>query len=676
VCQRNVSSFDSEENTGSASEVTVDTAASVTNHHGTEGQEAREDGISSIANDDDEFLRLPSGPLVDAKNTCQSHSVVISADSATTAVSTAENDSIPCMENVFDNENLVHSRKIASADASRAHLGTSESRANGHCHDSDSVQRDLLPNTIAVPPSEQSAAFVSMLSTTVSADLAATVVSSLPPPPPFATACLVDEGVSQLPPPIQVCADADQVVITVEAVTDTVTAKSADEITNKRRFRRMVGVLASFTIFLLAILLVIPTQVQKANHRASNNTVSSINATQDIFENRTRVLLDFFNTRTLTGRILANNNTTDDDDASFDMEMLHGEELAVQYLVYADSLQLWPHDGLSRFRLVQRYALLTIRFQQSLTADWPSANSGKNGKNATWLQAMDECDWEGVTCETDPDGRRTVVELDLLATGLQGTISPDLGLLSSLRRVDLSSGTLAGSLPPSIGQWSLLETLDVSLNQLTGSLPETIGQWLNISFVSVAFNQLVGSLPETVKQWSNLTVIDMSSNQLTGTLPLGMSHWTNAMSISLADNQMRGTLPSTLTSWTQLTQFNVADNKLSGTIPDFVGNWTSLSLLYLGNNTLTGSLPDSLQHLTALNSLDVSNNHLTGTITVSMFGDWSNVTFALLQGNNFTGTIPATICGTGPMGMYLLVDCLLKAQCSCCLCVRTKSNEF
>jgi Leucine rich repeat len=596
------------------------------------------------------------------------------ADSVTT-----ENHDNPRWDTAFVNENLVPSRKIASVDASTAPLGTestrfaSESPESSNCHGNDSaLANSNLPNTITVPPrSEQSTAFVSLLSTTFSADLA-TVVSS--PPPPFATACLVDEGASQLQLPIQVCADANQVVITVEA-TDAVTAKSADEITNKRRFRRMVGVLASVTIFLLGILLVIPTQVQKANHRASNNTVSSINAAQDIFENRTRVLLDFFNTITLTGRILANNDTTDDDDVS--LEMFHGEELAVQYLVYVDSLQLWPRDDVSRFRLVQRYALLTIRSQQSLTADWPSANSGKNGKNATWLKAMDECDWEGVTCETDQDGRRrTVVELGLSRTGLQGTISPDLGLLTSLRRVALSSGTLVGSLPPSIGQWSLLETLDVSVNQLTGSLPETIGQWLNISFVSVEFNQLVGSLPETVKQWSNLTTLNMSSNQLTGTLPVGMSHWTNAMSISLADNQLRGTLPSTLTSWTQLTQFNVADNKLSGTIPDFVGNWTSLSLLYLGNNTLTGSLPDSLQHLTTLDSLDVSNNHLTGTISDSLAGDWSNVTFASLQGNNFTGTIPATICDTGPTGMYLLVDCLLKAQCSCCLCVKMKGNEF
>jgi hypothetical protein len=60
---------DSEENT--AREVTVDTAASVTNHRCMEEEEAREDEVSSAIDNNDEHLRLPGGQLVDAKNTCQ-----------------------------------------------------------------------------------------------------------------------------------------------------------------------------------------------------------------------------------------------------------------------------------------------------------------------------------------------------------------------------------------------------------------------------------------------------------------------------------------------------------------------------------------------------------------------------------------------------------------------------
>jgi len=54
------------------------------------------------------------------------------------------------------------------------------------------------------------------------------------------------------------------------------------------------------------------------------------------------------------------------------------------------------------------------------------------------------CDWTGVTC----DSRGHVIYLLLSNSNLTGIISPAIGNLSALRRLDLHSNQLSGSIPP------------------------------------------------------------------------------------------------------------------------------------------------------------------------------------------------------------------------------------
>jgi len=54
------------------------------------------------------------------------------------------------------------------------------------------------------------------------------------------------------------------------------------------------------------------------------------------------------------------------------------------------------------------------------------------------------CNWTGVTC----DSRGRVIYLLLSNSNLTGIISPAIGNLSALRRLDLHSNQLSGSIPP------------------------------------------------------------------------------------------------------------------------------------------------------------------------------------------------------------------------------------
>jgi hypothetical protein len=587
-------------------------------------------------NDDvSDTLRLQCGQVVDAKNTCQSFSLI--------AALAAENE-------------YTGLNEIPTAEATNNASGSPRQRS----------QTSEVPPTVPIPPIDciTSAPVVSFLSSlaygSAHGDQVSLVRDSVVVIPPFATACLVHESTVSSPLVIRLPAGNSAPVLTTTSLPrgDIPTSPQSKR---KARLVWCVAVLVPFGVLIPLILVAIRfIPIRKAAIPSLTPTVTTESTESG---NRTRAILDFINNHTLTGRTIRasmqrTNLETD----------LYGEELAVDWLIHDDPLQLSPDALWERFRLLQRYALLTIRFQQSLTADWPS-----NGSNSTWLSTVEECAWQGIGCQNVTirgTMQGVVTKLDLAYTGLQGTLSPELGLLSSLVSFVTSSDALTGSLPKSIGQWSLLESFDVSYNELSGSLPDTIGQWKNIAFVSVSMNLLRGTLPTMMAQWSNLTYLDLMENEFTGALPNDMGGWTKVDYIVVAYNRLRGTLPSTLRRLTALTVLYAQSNSFSGTIPDTLGNWSNLVLVNLANNTLTGSLPASLNLMSNLMSFDVSNNRLVGTVSELIAGGWKNLSIASLQGNNFTGTIAASICNTSrtrPV-VYLWVDCVLAEQCSCCAC--------
>jgi hypothetical protein len=68
-------------------------------------------------------------------------------------------------------------------------------------------------------------------------------------------------------------------------------------------------------------------------------------------------------------------------------------------------------------QIIQRYALATLFY---------STNGDKWTENEFWLGDGNECEWEKVSCTTK------VSRLDLMSNNLQGTLPPEIGLLSKL----------------------------------------------------------------------------------------------------------------------------------------------------------------------------------------------------------------------------------------------------
>jgi hypothetical protein len=388
-----------------------------------------------------------------------------------------------------------------------------------------------------------------------------------------------------------------------------------------------------------------------------------------------------------------------------------------------------------RFRIRQRYPLLTMWFQQTKTTKWDNV--------AEWLKNPNECYWFRISCENvyvaypdeynfDSYGEYqnavTQVSLNLFGSYV-GTVPPDIGLLSSLKHFAIKAGKSElwqGSLPISIGQWTALTYFDVrdsayngtlpanivqwtdltyfdvSGNYFTGTIPENIGQWASLThFDLYACAGLTGTLPENIGKWTALTYFDVGYNSLNGTLPNSIGQWTALTYFVAAGNSVSGKLPNITEQWTALTHFDVRSNSFTGTLPDSIGQWTALSYFDVSTSRLTGTLPDSIGQWTALTSFTVSDNGLTGPLpdnigqwtalvhfdissnnlnyTIpSTIGNWSLIETADFHGNELVGSIPDSICQyfekntvTGIFIDHPYVSC--KIKCTCCVWCTSKS---
>ncbi|TVU45580.1 hypothetical protein EJB05_05070, partial [Eragrostis curvula] len=86
---------------------------------------------------------------------------------------------------------------------------------------------------------------------------------------------------------------------------------------------------------------------------------------------------------------------------------------------------------------------------------------------ASW-RGNDPCDkWLGVHCDTSG----AVTGINLCRLGLNGTVDPAIGNLSSLQAVLISDNNVTGVVPASIASFASLRVLDISDNAFTGTMP-------------------------------------------------------------------------------------------------------------------------------------------------------------------------------------------------------------
>ena len=120
--------------------------------------------------------------------------------------------------------------------------------------------------------------------------------------------------------------------------------------------------------------------------------------------------------------------------------------------------------------------------------------------------------WEGVVLHGFP---LRVHGLDLSFNVLTGTLPPELGQLTELRRLDLSGGidpessVLTGAIPPELGNLTKLEYLSIGTNFLSGSIPPELGEMASLRTLEIGPHFLSGCVPGGLSQlWVERTGLE------------------------------------------------------------------------------------------------------------------------------------------------------------------------
>ncbi|XP_017984243.1 PREDICTED: putative receptor-like protein kinase At3g47110 [Theobroma cacao] len=221
----------------------------------------------------------------------------------------------------------------------------------------------------------------------------------------------------------------------------------------------------------------------------------------------------------------------------------------------------------------------------------------------SWNASLHFCEWQGVTC-----GRRhqRVTALDLDGLKLAGSLSPSIGNLTFLRRLNLSDNRLQGNIPKEVGYLRQLRVFDLFQNNLHGRIPVELANC------------------------SNLQRIHITDNNLTGEVPFELGDLSKLIRLSLAANNLVGGIASSLGNLSSLWHLSVSYNHLEGNIPDALGKALNLRNLFLGGNNLAGTLPLSFHNLSSLEMINLALNNFSGSLA-AMFD---------ISVNGINGSVP------------------------------------
>ncbi|CAM0883075.1 unnamed protein product [Alopecurus aequalis] len=252
--------------------------------------------------------------------------------------------------------------------------------------------------------------------------------------------------------------------------------------------------------------------------------------------------------------------------------------------------------------------------------------------------------WTGVICNKIPtDTYLHVTELELFQMDLSGTLAPEVGLLSQLKKLDFMWNNLTGNIPKEIGNITTLKLLTLNGNQLSGSLPDEIGYLQNLNRLQIDQNQISGPIPKSFANLMSMKHLHMNNNSLSGQIPSELSRMPSLLHLLVDTNNLSGPLPPKLAETRSLKILQADNNNFSGSsIPAAYNNIKTLLKLSLRNCSLQGVIPD-LSGVPQLGYLDLSWNQLTGSIPTNRLA--SNITTIDLSHNFLNGTIPANFSG-------------------------------
>ncbi|KAG1358670.1 putative receptor-like protein kinase [Cocos nucifera] len=278
--------------------------------------------------------------------------------------------------------------------------------------------------------------------------------------------------------------------------------------------------------------------------------------------------------------------------------------------------------------------LALLAFKDQITSD-PS------GVLSTWNATTHFCGWEGVTCGKKHQQR--VVALELSSRGLVGSVSPSIGNLTFLRKINLQGNSFFDTIPSDIGHLHRLQQLNLSFNSFGGGIPVELCNCSDLMVLDMRSNLLAGRIPDELRSLTKLEYLRLDANNITGVIPPWLGNFSSLLKLSLYSNFLEGSIPEELGNLANLGFFQVSANMLSGIIPLRLYNFSYLYLFNVAVNQLQGGLPPTLgDALPRLNNLWLGDNRFEGPIPASL-GNATGILDIDISKNNFSGQVPSNL---------------------------------
>jgi len=321
------------------------------------------------------------------------------------------------------------------------------------------------------------------------------------------------------------------------------------------------------------------------------------------------------------------------------------QQLASSWILNDDSLQLampLSFDDVDASKFVSRYALAVLYF---------AFNGSKWVDDFDFLSRRDVCEWNksyndvlankkyfhGVSC----DDNNEPIAIEMPTNTLHGMLPTEIGLLTSMKTLDLNTNQISGTIPSQLQTLSNLENILFGNNDLKGTIPNWLGSLLNIKQLSLPGNSFQGVIPALLGALSKLTLLSLSNNNLTGQIP-EFSTMKLLKHIFLSNNDFEGAIPSWIGNNENLEDLFLSKNRFSHTIPKSFSNLTNLRSLFLDYNRISGDLV-VIEGLYNIEMLLLEDNTFDHVLNDSSFGSLNNLKILDASKNMLRGSLPKTL---------------------------------
>ncbi|XP_058109300.1 probable LRR receptor-like serine/threonine-protein kinase At3g47570 [Magnolia sinica] len=234
-------------------------------------------------------------------------------------------------------------------------------------------------------------------------------------------------------------------------------------------------------------------------------------------------------------------------------------------------------------------------------------------------------------------------ELEPHGPQLVGHVSPHIGNLSFLRRINLSTNKFGGKIPQEIGRLFRLQILQLDENSLQGEIPSNLSHCSELAAINLTRNQLVGELPAELGSLSKLIFLSVAFNDMRGSIPPSLGNLSSLTSLLLTSNNFDGQIPNQLGQLAGIITFRISGNQLSGTIPPSIYNLSSIQVFMVAGNRLHGSIPPNLGlAFPHLRRISLGGNQFTGTVPISL-SNASSLEAVDFSSNSLSGHVPLNL---------------------------------